>query len=204
MLWYNCPDIPLFIERGTNMFAVEIIKYMLEKIKSRTDILKIAFDRGRGKGMQIEKWILIEMLAGLKELKNQNNIIGIEGEHKYNSKFNVEERKNPRFEQCDLWWQTDNQEYWLEVKTIVITDNWQLGKYEDIKTDIEKKNRIEDFGLFYHMTFVFYENDYNDECLQKAYGDWECIYSWSYSIESSKKLYIAVYEPFMDSAKSGG
>ncbi len=59
----------------------EIVQYMLASIPSRQEIFNIALDRGRGEGMHIEKWMLIEMLARLKELKDVNS--EVEGEHKY-------------------------------------------------------------------------------------------------------------------------
>jgi len=70
--------------------------------------------------MQIEKWVLIEMIPRFQELQAQGHITHGECEHKYTIK------KTTRYEHCDVWWQQDDDEHWLEVKTIVLTRDAQL------------------------------------------------------------------------------
>ena len=51
------------------MDTQEIVKYLTSGITNRQECLALAVDKGLGKGMQIEKWILTEMLAKLMQLK---------------------------------------------------------------------------------------------------------------------------------------
>ena len=99
--------------------------------------------------MQIEKWILIEMLAKLIELKNKGILDYIEGEHKYPIK------KTSRYEHCDLWWQVKNDEHWLEVKTLVMSGFQLRGSIDEIRNDLDKKNRLRPTDIFHHLTIVF-------------------------------------------------
>src|SRR2546422_7750193 len=103
------------------MEAKDIIKELSSAITSRADILNIAVDRGFGDGMQIEKWVLIEMLAKLVQLQKQGLVEYAEGEHKYPLKT------GRVYEHSDLWWRVNNQEHWLEVKTIVFCKDKQRG-----------------------------------------------------------------------------
>lgn len=135
--------------------TIDIIEYLLYPLLNRTEIFDAAIDRGCGSGMQIEKWILIEMLAKLKKLTEPNTnskssiLSEVEGEHKYSNK------EAARYEHCDLWWIKDNQEHWLEVKTIVFRADKQLGKYDNISNDIKKAARISPSAVFHHLSFLF-------------------------------------------------
>lgn len=86
------------------------------------------------------------MLARLKEL--QPKVLKCyEGEHKY--------RLDTRSEHCDLWWE-DNAENWLEVKTVIFSDQDNNIKYNSIKTDIDKMTNDKNIkGNRYHLSFLY-------------------------------------------------
>ena len=129
----------------------EIVEYMILPINNRKDCLDLAFDRGLGEGMQIEKWVLTEMLARLIELRGDSFVDYAEGEHKY--------PKKPagvrNYEHCDLWWKVNNEQHWLEVKTIVLAKDKQKGSMDDVSEDLNKKNRLNHTDIFHHLTMVF-------------------------------------------------
>ncbi len=141
------------------MNTQEIVKHLTKKIANRKECLALAVDRGLGEGMQVEKWILTEMLARLIQLKQDGVLSAVEGEHKYPKK------KGARYEHCDLWWRANNQEHWLEVKTVVPQEKQQLWS-KQIRGDLEKKNRLHPSDVFHHLTLAF-------SVEASAVGDWK-------------------------------
>ena len=121
----------------------EIIKHSVSAIENRKECLELAFDRGLGDGMKIEKWILTEMLAKLIELKKDGVLDLVEGEHKFPIK------KTTHFEHCDLWWKIKDFEYWLEVKTVK-----EQSDVDEVRKDFDKKNRLKNTDVFYHLSIV--------------------------------------------------
>ena len=167
----------------------DVVEYMLEPVITRKEIFDTAIDRGLGEGMQIEKWILIEMLSRLKGLKAQGKLSQVEGEHKYKTK------KTSRYEHCDLWWKDENGESWLEVKTIVFGLSAQKGKYSDISRDIKKGDRINKDDTFHHLTFLFpVDHDFNDKDLCEVYEGFILEKKWRYKIWPDKYLLIVLYK----------
>ena len=162
---------------------------MLEPLITRKEIFDTAIDRGMGEGMQIEKWILIEMLSRLKGLKVQGRLSRVESEHKYRVK------KTSRYEHCDLWWEDGNGENWLEVKTIVFGPSEQKGKYSDIRTDIKKAERIDADDTFHHLSFLFpVDRDFNDKDLCEVYEGFILEKKWRHKIWQDKYLLIVLYK----------
>lgn len=136
------------------MLPKEIVSRIMDPVMRRQEarrheVLRLAFDRGLREGMQIEKWILAEMLAELTKLRNEELLDDVEGEHKYRRK------KTTRHEHCDLWWKAEGKQHWLEVKTIVISRDKQRGSIEEIAEDLEKKDRLNQNDIFHHLTIVF-------------------------------------------------
>ena len=84
--------------------------------------------------MQIEKWILVEMLPKLIKLKIDGYLNEVEGEHQY--RYPKNPKKSNRREDCDFWWNIDNEQHWLEVKTIVLANDGQKGTFDDISMDL--------------------------------------------------------------------
>ena len=142
------------------MNSIKIVKYMTRAIESRKNCLNLAIDRGLGEGMLIEEWILVEMLSKLVELRNQGYLENIEREHKYRFK------KITRFEHCDLWWSLNNNQHWLEVKTIVLSKDQQRGSLKEIYKDLDKRNRLSKNDIFHHLSIIF-PLDLKDENLWK-------------------------------------
>jgi len=142
------------------MNSIKIVKYMTRAIESRKNCLNLAIDRGLGEGMQIEQWISVEMLSKLVELRNQGYLENIEREHKYRFK------KITRFEHCDLWWSLNNNQHWLEVKTIVLSKDKQRGSLKEIYKDLDKRNRLSKNDIFHHLSIIF-PLDLKDENLWK-------------------------------------
>lgn len=182
------------------MKTKEIVEYMISilKDKNKKNCLLLAFDRGRGEGKQIENWILAEMNVKLIELKKKENFYSVEGEHKYEGK----PPNKKRYEHCDLWWRKnkeEQEEYWLEVKTIVFCRDKRRGNLNQISNDLEKKNQIKKDKphIFHHLTIAFI-----DELIKEK--EWETrlneIYEKSklikedilrdYQIDEGKKLSI--------------
>lgn len=145
---------------GDCMNSIKIVKYMTRAIESRKNCLNLAIDRGLGEGMRIEEWILVEMLSKLVELRNQGYLENIEREHKYRFK------KITRFEHCDLWWSLNNNQHWLEVKTIVLSKDQQRGSLKEIYKDLDKRNRLSKNDIFHHLSIIF-PLDLKDENLWK-------------------------------------
>jgi len=175
------------------MDAIDIIKTITKSLKAKKNYLDLAIDRGLGKGMQIEDWILVEMLLNLIKLRDQDNLDEVEAEHKYPLK------KGTRYEHCDLWWCVNNEEHWLEVKTIVMAKDKLKGSLKNVKQDIKKINRLDTNNIFHHLTMVFpihineinsWEIDlntaYKEEGLQNGIN-------WNYKIWDEKVLLIVLY-----------
>jgi hypothetical protein len=134
----------------------EIVKCMTSAIENRKECLDVAVDRGLGKGMQIEKWALVEMLPKLIKLKIDGYLDKVEGEHKY-----IEPKNPPKQdkEKCDFWWSVNNKQHWLEVKTIVLAKEGRRGTMKEISEDLNKKERLGDglgsTHIFHHLAIVF-------------------------------------------------
>jgi hypothetical protein len=176
---------------GDCMNSIKIVKYMTRAIESRKNCLNLAIDRGLGEGMQIEEWILVEMLSKLVELRNQGYLENIEREHKYRFKKITEDFEKPPktsgdatkvykeesvtrsksksstgYEHCDLWWSLNNNQHWLEVKTIVLSKDQQRGSLKEIYKDLDKRNRLSKNDIFHHLSIIF-PLDLKDENLWK-------------------------------------
>ena len=154
----------------------DMLYRILKKISTRKEIFDVAYERGLGSGMQIEKWLLIEMAALLKNY----NIVS-EAEHKYDRPY------SRRYEHCDLWWQ-DDEEVWMEVKTIVLSKDLQRGNLHNIKKDIEKKKRIKQ-GKFYHLTAVFPVEDVKSWKSYLEEINLKILKSWEFNINKGKILW---------------
>ncbi len=126
----------------------DVVKHMLSEIASRRECLELAADRGLGTGMLIEKWMLVEMLAKLLQLKKDGSVDHVEGEHLYPF------RKTRRYEHCDLWWSSGSSEHWLEVKTVVPLYD-ELRWRGSILSDLEKVKRLRPGDAFHHLAVVF-------------------------------------------------
>jgi len=175
------------------MVPREIVEHLLSAVICRKEILDCATDRGLGEGMQIEKWILIETSPRLKELRSLGAIERGENEHKYPIK------KSKRYEHCDIWWQQEGQEHWLEVKTIVLTDGALLGSLDNIAQDLDKMNRLRDPDHYHHLGIVFPVQEsavpqWRDE-LAGLYGQHGllCEGQWEYALWEGKCFYLALY-----------
>lgn len=172
------------------MDIFEIIKYMTDSIQIRKECLDIAFNRGLGNGMQIENWILLEMRVKLEQLKENGTIDFAEIEHKYPIK------KTRRFEHCDLWWSMNGDQHWAEVKTIVLANDEQKGKFEDIINDLDKNNRLRPSDFLHHLTYVFpmesSDNEHWTEQLKEIYEGNGFIFKnqWNYELEHDKILFM--------------
>ena len=170
-----------------------IVEYLLSSIVPRKEIWKAALDRGLGQGMQIEKWVLIEMIPRLKELQAQGNIIHGESEHKYTLK------KTTRYEHCDIWWQQDDGEHWLEVKTIVLTPNAQLGSLKDIVKDLGKMDRLVKPFHYHHLGIVFPVQESSPSQWKRMLADTYTQHGlmfegeWEYPLWKTKALYVALF-----------
>jgi len=127
-----------------------LVRHLVSAVESRPECLDLARDRGRGRGMQVEKWILTEMLARLIQVKKQGHVVETEGEHYYPYPL----RKGARPEKCDLWWKSGDQEHWLEVKTSVSSGD-QRSTLKQIAKDIEKKGRLRSTDTFHQLALVF-------------------------------------------------
>ena len=175
------------------MRPTEIVEHLLSSVAPRKEIWGAALDRGLGQGMQIEKWVLIEMIPRLKELQAQGHITHGESEHKYPIK------KTTRYEHCDVWWQQDDDEHWLEVKTIVLTESAQLGSIKDTVKDLDKMNRLRRPFHFHHLGIVF---GVSEESLPTWKKDLASTYTqhglsfegeWKHHLWEDKTLYSAFF-----------
>ena len=173
----------------------EVVKYIASSIKNRKDCLDLAFDRGLGEGMQIEKWILTEMLAKLIKLRDDSSVDCAEGEHKY-------PKKPPEvrdYEHCDLSWKVNNKQHWLEVKTIVLSKDKQRGGIDKISKDIDKRSQLESKDIFHHLTMVFPIKQSNIEHWKKQLVT-TCekdgiVYEndWIYGIHDEKIIFMVLF-----------
>jgi len=184
----------------------KVIRYLTLPIETRKEILKIPYCRGKDKGKRIESWINTEMLAKLLELKEKNEVDEAEGEHKYHIPKTTSPRK--RYARCDLWWKKDNQEHWLEVKTIVFHRNSTKGlkdKYgKRIEKDLNRVKRLRPPYIFHHLLLIFDDKYYNN-------GDWmEDVYSiyqvhnmkkenkWKFDVNQRKTVYAFLHYKLED------
>jgi hypothetical protein len=163
-----------------------VVENMTAAIKSRKECLHLAVDRGLGEGMQIEKWILTEMLAKLIQLREDGSIDSAEGEHKYPI------IKSSRYEHCDLWWRVNSQEHWLEVKTVVQVDQQRWRR--QIRDDLEKWNRLRATDAFHHLTMVLPIESSSKEHWGKQLSSlyqsrgFSCEANWSYKLWDNQVL----------------
>jgi len=172
---------------------IEIIKYVTKNLLSRTEIFEISLNRGMGETIKIEKWILVEMLSKLAELKNKGYIDLFEGEHKYPI------MKSTRFEHCDIWWKYKEKEHWLEVKTLLLNENIPISFIKDmkiIKEDIDKINRLVKPYIFHSLVFVFpIQNDNYKQDLELIYKNKNFVKEDIKSLAiNSKKLDLVMYK----------
>lgn len=128
------------------MTPEEIVKHLTATIASREDCLSLALDRGCGKVMKLEKWMLVEMLAKLMQLRNEGTVDKVDGEHNYPGK---------RTGWSDLWWRVHEEEHWLEMKTLVLCKDPRRAEPEEVRKDLEKASRLRSIGIFHHLTIVF-------------------------------------------------
>jgi hypothetical protein len=179
------------------MNVEHIVEYLIQSPAARTEIWTYAFNRGLGEGMQIEKWLLIEMAARLMELKSKGVVQNAEGEHKFPiAKVKI-------FEHCDLRWTQNNVENWLEVKTIVVGEKKSLGKIEDIDADVEKQKRLRATDSFHHLAVIFplAENRVNEwrKTLEPIYQNANMNFNAQRTFPLSAEKHLAM---FLHSASS--
>lgn len=132
------------------MNAVDIADFLTKPIIHRKEIFDLAIGKGQGEGMKIEKWILIEMGPKLKQLRKDGKLDYVECEHKYPNK------KSSKYEHCDIWWEVNGEQHWLEVKTINLSnkrDSREFGR--TIQKDLEKRKQLNQEDIFHHITFIF-------------------------------------------------
>lgn len=127
----------------------QIVQALITQPAARREVWLYATDRGLGQGMQIERWLLIEMAVRLMELQRQGVITRAEGEHKF------PRAKTRIFEHCDLWWTQEGVEHWLEAKTIVVGGKKSLGTSADIAKDLTKREQLHTTDLFHHLAIIF-------------------------------------------------
>lgn len=150
--------------------------------------------------MQIEKWLLAEMLTKLIELRDKCEMDRVEGEHKFPFK------SARTFEHCDLWWQVHEQENWLEVKTITLTKNEPKGKIQDVIDDLEKRTRLRATDIFHHLAIVFpIPNSETSQWMNqitKVYRDAQAseLVDWNFNLWSDRSLcmILASFNPTSD------
>jgi hypothetical protein len=175
------------------METKQLVEYLIQTPAARNEIWSLAVNRGLGDGMQIEKWLLIEMLARLMALQAQGVIQSAEGEHK----FPIAKAK--LFEHCDLWWTREEIGHWLEVKTIVIAEKKSLGKIEDIVADVEKRGRLRAMDSFHHLAVIFPlgENRVSDwrNALEPIYHSAQMHFNaqWTFPLWDEKQLAMFLY-----------
>jgi len=170
-----------------------IVESLIQTPAARKEIWAYAVNRGLGEGMQIERWLLIEMAARLMELKSKGIVQRAEGEHK----FPIAQVK--MFEHCDLWWATNESEHWLEVKTIVVGAKKTLGSGKDIVRDVAKRQRLRATDSFHHLAVIFPldENGIGawrkmlDSIYQNA--DMELDAQWRVPLWDEKQLALFLY-----------
>lgn len=116
-------------ERKT-VTPIDIVKHITSGIASREEYLSLGLDRGCGIGMKLEKWMLIEMLSKLLQLRKDGFVNVAEGEHNYPIKGSG---------WCDLWWCVRDEEHWLEAKTLVLCNDDRKADLAEVNKDLKKK-----------------------------------------------------------------
>ncbi|MFA6308603.1 MAG: hypothetical protein WC677_02510 [Clostridia bacterium] len=184
------------------MEVKDVVDLMLIPVKGRKEIFSIASERGKIEEeekcdvLHIEKWLLTEMLAKLKEMA-LNECFDYEGEHQYPDPI-----ETGRFEHCDLWWSYKEIENWLEVKTIIFkTESDYISrpriKYLQIKKDLQKMKKINKNK--YHLSFLFpiinkYKNDVSTDLksfLKREFED-DVLFINEWQIKLSDDQYLLV------------
>ncbi len=179
------------------MNVPHIVEYLIQTPAARREIWAYAVNRGLGNGMQIEKWLLIEMAARLMELKSKGVVQNAEGEHK----FPIAQVRI--FEHCDLWWKQNEIENWLEVKTIVVGVKKSLGKIEDIVADVAKRERLRAPDSFHHLAVIFplTENRATEwhSALEPIYQNANMKFNaqWTFPLWDEKQLAMFLYSAQM-------
>lgn len=138
------------------MNVKEVTRHMTTGIAERQECVSLAFDRGLGKGMKIEKWVLTEMAARLIELRTDGRLDSVEGEHKYPIK------KSRNYEHCDFWWRAGKNEHYLEVKTIQTR-----GDLPKVNEDLKKRNRLRDTDTFHHLSILLLRAPYMTDWVEQ-------------------------------------
>jgi hypothetical protein len=178
----------------------EIVRYLTSQIETRAEIIKIPYCRGKDKGKKIESWINTEMLAKLLELKDKNEMEEVEGEHDYN----IPKRTSPRrrYEHCDLWWKKDNQEHWLEVKTLVFhsnSDGLKNDYKERIKKDLDRVDSLRPPYNFHHLLMVFDDDYYyTGEWMEDVYAIYQDYKmkkedKWKFDVNQRKTVHAFLH-----------
>lgn len=181
-------------ERALNVIeSKKLVEYLIQTAAARKEIWAYAVNRGMGEGMQIERWLLIEMAARLMELKSKSVVENAEGEHKFPiAKVKI-------FEHCDLWWTQNAIENWLEVKTIVVGDKKSLGKLEDIVQDVAKRERLRATDSFHHLAVIFplAQNNLTDwrNAIEPIYENANMNFNaqWTFPLRDEKQLAMFLY-----------
>lgn len=175
------------------MNVAQIIEYLIETPAARQEIWAYAVNRGLGEGMQIERWLLIEMAARLMEVNAMGLVQSAEGEHKFPIP------KTRVFEHCDLWWKQNEIENWLEVKTIVVGEKKSLGRVEDIVQDTAKQERLRATDSFHHLAGIFplAENSVSTwrKTLDPIYQNAKMNFNaqWTFPLWNEKRLAMFLY-----------
>ncbi|OQY85874.1 MAG: hypothetical protein B6D41_13925 [Chloroflexi bacterium UTCFX4] len=175
------------------MNVAPLVEYLIQTPAARREIWAYAVNRGLGEGMQIERWLLIEMAARLMELKAKGLVQSAEGEHKFPI------AKTRVFEHCDLWWTRSEIENWLEVKTIVLGEKKALGRVEDIVQDVAKRERLRPTDLFHYLAVIFplAENRVNEwgTTLDPLYQNANMNFNarWTFPLWNEKRLAMFLY-----------
>ncbi len=178
----------------------EVVRYLTSLIETRKEIFKIAYCRGKDKGKRIESWINTEMLAKLLELKEKNEVEEVEGEHVYHIPKGTSPRRS--YEHCDLWWFINNEEHWLEVKTLVFHRNSDglKDKYKKrIKKDLNKVDRLRPPYNFYHLLMIFDdEYYYTGEWMEDVYAIYQDYKmkkedKWKFDVNQRKTVYAFLH-----------
>lgn len=169
------------------MDVEEVIAYITAGIAERQKCLALASDRGIGDGMRIEKWLLVEMTARLIELRTNDRLDSVEGEHKYPIK------KTSRYEHCDLWWRAQDREHWVEVKTV--KDDKDISK---VSEDLGKRNRLRDTDVFHHLSILFLRasaTEYWSQQITSVYQEngLSCEADWTDPVEGNVRLQFMLF-----------
>src|SRR5581483_397723 len=68
---------------NVNMNVSQIVAHLIQTPAARQEIWAYAVNRGLGEGMQVERWLLIEMAARLMELKSKGVLESADNDHHF-------------------------------------------------------------------------------------------------------------------------